>query len=178
MNIQTLSDNISNFLFLGMIAGVPAYCFLRGVKVYEVFVEGAKDGFQVVIKIIPYLVAILVAIGMFRASGGFDVLARWLSPFLNFIGMPTDVLPLALVRPFSGGAAKGVLADIIHNNGGNSYVSHLAATIMGSTETTFYVIAIYFGAVAIRRTRHAIAAGLLADATAVAVSLWICRILI
>jgi len=178
MNLQSLSSSLSNYLFLAMIAGIPLYCFMRGVKVYEAFIEGAKDGFQIVIRIIPYLVAMLVAIGMFRASGGFELLTKWLSPLLTKIGMPSDILPLALVRPFSGGAAKGVLADIIHNHGGDSFVSHLAGTIMGSTETTFYVIAVYFGAVSIRRTRHAIPAGIIADITAILASLWICRLLL
>jgi len=178
MNIQSFSTTLSNIIFLTMVAGIPAYCFIRGVKVYEVFIEGAKDGFQLVIRIIPYLVAMIVAIGMFRASGGFEIISHFFSPLLNRIGMPGDILPLALIRPFSGGAAKGVLADIIHTNGGNSYISHLAGTIMGSTETTFYVIAVYFGAVSIRRTRHAIAAGLLGDLTAVVASLWICHVLL
>jgi spore maturation protein B len=178
MNIQSLSATLSNTIFLAMVAGIPAYSFMRGVKVYETFVDGAKEGFQLVIRIIPYLVAMIVAIGMFRASGGFEIISQFFSPVLNKIGMPSDILPLALIRPFSGGAAKGVLADIIHTNGGNSYISHLAGTIMGSTETTFYVIAVYFGAVSIRRTRHAIAAGLLADFTALIASLWICHVLL
>jgi len=178
MNIALISTTVSNIIFLMMVAGIPAYCFLRGVKVYEVFIEGAKDGFHLVIRIIPYLVAMIVAIGMFRASGGFEMISRLFSPVLSKIGMPSDILPLALIRPFSGGAAKGVLADIIHTNGGNAYVSHLAGTIMGSTETTFYVIAVYFGAVSIRRTRHAIAAGLLGDFAALMASLWICHVLL
>ncbi len=178
MNIQSISSTLSNVIFLLMVAGIPAYCFFRGVKVYETFIEGAKDGFQLVIRIIPYLVAMLVAIGMFRASGGFEMIGNFFSPLLTKIGMPSDILPLALIRPFSGGAAKGVLADIIHHNGGNSYISHLAGTIMGSTETTFYVVAVYFGAVGIRRTRHAIAAGLLADVTALVAALWICHVLL
>lgn len=178
MNIQALSAAISNYIFLAIIAGIPLYAFFRGVKVYEVFVEGAKDGFQVVLRIIPFLVGMLVAIGMFRASGGFDLIAHALSPFLAKIGMPSDILPLVLIRPFSGSGGNAVLADIIHHNGGNSYVSHLAATIMGSTETTFYVIAVYFGAVSIRRTRHAVAVGLIGDFTAVIAALWICNLLL
>lgn len=178
MSLQTTSAAISNYIFLTIVAGIPAYAFLRGVKVYDVFVEGAKEGFQVVLRIIPFLVAMLVAIGMFRASGGFDLIAQALAPLLSKIGMPGDILPLVLVRPFSGSAANGMLADIIHQHGGNAYISHLAGTIMGSTETTFYVLAVYFGAVAIRRTRHAVAVGLIADATAVLIALWICRLLL
>jgi len=175
MNFQNAASIISNGLFLALVAGVPLLGVLRGVKVYESFVEGAKDGFQVIIKIIPFMVAMLVAIGMFRASGGFDLLAQWLSPVLSAIGMPVDILPLALIRPFSGSAANGVLADIVHTHGGNAYVSHLAGTIMGSTETTFYVIAVYFGAVSVRRTRHAVPAGLVADIVGIAASLIICH---
>lgn len=175
MNLQTITSILSNSIFLLLVAGIPFYGMLRGVKVYESFVEGAKDGFQIVIKIIPFMVAMLVAIGMFRASGGFDLLARWLAPYLSAIGMPVDILPLALIRPFSGSAANGVLADIIHTHGGNAYISHLAGTIMGSTETTFYVIAVYFGAVNIRRTRHAIPAGIAADVVGIFASIFICR---
>ncbi len=178
MTIQALSATLSNIIFLIIVAGIPAYAFFRGVKVYDVFITGAKEGFQVVLQIIPFIVGMLVAIGMFRASGGFDLISHLLAPLLDKIGMPSDVLPLVLVRPFSGSAAKAALADIIHQHGGNAYISHLAGTILGSTETTFYVIAVYFGAVSIRRTRYAVASGLIADLTAVAAALWICRILL
>lgn len=178
MNLPALSSIISNSLFLTVVVGIPLFGVLRKVKVYDAFVEGAKEGFPVVVKIIPFMVAMLVAIGMFRAAGGFELLGRVLAPLLSKIGMPTEILPLALIRPFSGSAANGVLADIIHHNGGNAYVSHLAGTIMGSTETTFYVIAVYFGAVAIRRTRHAVPAGLVADIVAVIAALWICHLLL
>lgn len=175
MNTQLVTTIISNWIFLTIVVGIPLFGFFRKVKVYEAFVDGAKDGFQIVIKIIPYMVAMLVAIGMFRASGGFTLLGNVLAPVLTRIGMPTEVLPLALVRPFSGGAANGVLADIIHHNGGNAYVSHLAGTIMGSTETTFYVLAVYFGAVSIRRTRHAVPAGLVADIVGILAAIVVCR---
>lgn len=175
MNTQLVTTIISNWIFLTIVVGIPLFGFFRKVKVYEAFVDGAKDGFQIVIKIIPYMVAMLVAIGMFRASGGFTLLSNFLSPVLTRIGMPAEVLPLALVRPFSGSAANGVLADIIHHNGGNAYVSHLAGTIMGSTETTFYVLAVYFGAVSIRRTRHAVPAGLVADIVGILAAIVVCR---
>jgi len=176
MSIAALSISVSNGLFLAIIAGIPMVGYFRKVKVYESFVEGAKDGFQVTIKIIPYLVAMLVAIGMFRASGAIDHMAAWLSPLLGKIGMPAEVLPLALVRPFSGSAANGVMVDLIHQFGGNSYIANLAATMMGGTETTFYVVAIYFGAVNIRRTRHAIPAGLIADLVGILAAVWICGV--
>ena len=158
-----------------LIGFFPLYAFLRGVPVYEEFVEGAKEGFQVALRIFPYLVAILVAIGVFRAAGGIDFLSHLLAPFLNRIGLPSDLLPLILVRPLSGSAAVGLFAEIVKTAGPNSFVSQLAGTVLGSTETTFYVLAVYFGSVAIRRSRHALAAGLIADTAGVAAALMICH---
>jgi spore maturation protein SpmA len=153
----------------------PLYAFARGVKVYEEFVEGAKDGFNVAIRIIPYLVAILVAVGMFRAAGGIQMVAQWLAPVLDRIGFPADLLPVVLVRPLSGSATLGLFAELVKAHGPDSFIARTAGTIMGSTETTFYVLAVYFGSVGIRRTRHAVLAGLTADLTGVIVSFIICR---
>jgi spore maturation protein SpmA len=153
------------------------YAFARGVKVYEEFVEGAKEGFNVIIRIIPYLVAILVAVGMFRAAGGIQILAQWLAPVLNRIGFPADLLPVVLVRPLSGSATTGLFAELVKAHGPDSFIARTAGTIMGSTETTFYVLAVYFGSVGIKRTRHAVLAGLSADLTGVIVSFIICRAL-
>jgi spore maturation protein SpmA len=153
----------------------PLYAFARGVKVYEEFVEGAKDGFNVAIRIIPYLVAILVAVGMFRAAGGIQILAQWLAPVLDRIGFPADLLPVVLVRPLSGSATLGLFAELVKAHGPDSFVARTAGTILGSTETTFYVLAVYFGSVGIRRTRHAVLAGLTADLTGVIVSFLVCR---
>jgi spore maturation protein B len=175
MMSNQLIDNFANIFFLTFVAGIPLYGFFRKVKVYEAFVDGAKDGFQVIIKIIPFIVGMLVAIGMFRASGGFDMLANAIAPALSWIGMPADVLPLALIRPFSGNAANGFLANIIQTHGGNSYISHLAGTIMGSTETTFYVLTVYFGAIGVYRTRYAVPAGITADIVGVLSSVAVCR---
>jgi spore maturation protein B len=153
----------------------PLYAAARGVKVYEEFVEGAKEGFGVILKIIPFLVTMLVAIGMFKGAGGIDLLSRMLSPILTPLHFPTDLLPLALMRPLSGSATLALLTDIVHRLGPDNIVSLTAATIYGSTETTFYVAAVYFGAVGIKQTRHAIPAGLLADLTGVIASVVICR---
>jgi spore maturation protein SpmA len=153
----------------------PLYAFARGVKVYEEFVEGAKDGFNVAVRIIPYLVAILVAVGMFRAAGGIQMLAQWLGPVLNRTGFPADLLPVVLVRPLSGSATIGLFAELVKAHGPDSFIARTAGTILGSTETTFYVLAVYFGSVGIRRTRHAVLAGLAADFTGVVVSFVICR---
>jgi spore maturation protein B len=177
VTFQTISQVFSNSLILLLVAGIPTAAYFRGVKVYESFIDGAKGGIEVLIKIVPYLVAMLVAIGMFRASGAMDHISHFLSPILNYLGISSDLLPLALIRPFSGSAANGVMADIIHTHGGDSIVSKTAATMMGSTETTFYVIAIYFGAASIRSTRHAVPVGLLADAVGVIAAIWICKLM-
>jgi spore maturation protein SpmA len=153
----------------------PLYAFLRGIPVYEEFVEGAKEGFQVVLRIFPYLVAILVAIGIFRAAGCIDFVSHLLAPLLDRIGLPSELLPLIFVRPLSGSAATGCFAEIVKSAGPNSFVSQLAGTILGGTETTLYVLAIYFGSVAIKRGRHALAAGLIADVAGVVTSLIICH---
>jgi spore maturation protein SpmA len=159
-----------------LIGFFPLYAALKGISVYEEFIEGAKEGIQVALRIFPYLVAILVAVGVFRAAGGIDILTRLLSPVLDLIGLPPQVLPLVLVRPLSGSAATGLFAEIVKACGPDSYAAQLAGTILGGTETTLYVLAVYFGSVAIRRGRHALAAGLLADAAGVAASLVICRL--
>jgi spore maturation protein SpmA len=160
-----------------MLTFFPLYAWLRGVKVYEEFVEGAKEGFAVATRIIPFLVAILVAVGMFRKAGGIDLLSKLLGPVLQPIGFPVDLLPLVLVRPLSGGATTGIFTDIVRTFGPDSLNSLMAGTIFGSTETTFYVIAVYFGSVSIRRTRHAVPAGLMADLTGVIASILICRMM-
>ena len=160
-----------------MVSFFPLYAWLRGIKVYEEFVEGAKEGFGVATRIIPYLVAILVAVRMFRDAGGIQLLARILGPVLEKIGFPVDLLPLVLVRPLSGGASTAVFTDIVKTFGPDSMNSLIAATIMGSTETTFYVIAVYFGSVGIQRSRHAVPAGLLADLAGVIAAVIVCRLM-
>ncbi len=141
----------------------PLFASLQGVKVYEEFVEGAKEGFQVAVRIIPYLVAILIAIGMFREAGGIELLGVILGPFLLMVGFPVDLLPIAIMRPLSGSGTLGLLGDVVATHGPDSFTARAAGTMAGSTETTFYVLAVYFGAVGVHRTRHAVPAGLLAD---------------
>ena len=158
------------FIFLG-------YAYLKKVKVYEFFVEGAKEGFEVGVKIIPYLVAMLVAIGMFRASGALDVLTWILSPVTDFIGMPSEVLPMAFMRPLSGSGSIGIMTELMNTHGPDSLIGFMASTMFGSTETTFYVVAVYFGAVNIYKTRYALPAGLLADAAGLITAVYICRAL-
>ncbi|HRK31712.1 MAG TPA: spore maturation protein [Tepidisphaeraceae bacterium] len=156
-----------------LLVGLPLYGLLRRVPVYETFIEGAREGFDVSIRIIPYLVAILFAIAMFRASGAMEMLVETLRAPLSAIGFPPEVLPMAIVRPLSGSGSAAVLVDIQAQHGTNSVITQIAATIFGSTETTFYVIAVYFGAVGVRKTRHAVAAGLTADIVAIVLAVYV-----
>ena len=175
-NIFVRSVNALSILAIPFVLSFfPIYATARGLKVYEEFVEGAKEGFGVILKIIPFLVTMLVAIGMFKGAGGIDLLTKALTPILSPLHFPPDLLPLALMRPLSGSATLALLTDIVHRLGPENIVSLMAATIYGSTETTFYVAAVYFGAVGVKQTRHAIPAGLLADLTGVIASVIICR---
>jgi len=155
----------------------PLYAALRRVKVYEQFVEGAKEGFQVAINIIPYLVAILVAAGMFRGAGGIALITNALKPALDLVHFPSELLPMCLMRPLSGSGTLGLFTELVKQFGPDSLIARTAGTIYGSTETTFYVIAVYFGAVSIKRTRHAVPAGLIADAIGMIASVIVCRMM-
>jgi len=160
-----------------LLSVIPLIAALRRVKVYEEFVDGAKEGFQVAVKIMPYLAAILVAVGMFRAAGGIEMLAQVLGPALGAIGFPTELLPMAFMRPLSGSGSLGVLTDIAAVHGADSFLARTAGTIFGSSETTFYVLAVYFGSVGVVRPRHALPAGLVADAVGITMSVIVCRIM-
>jgi len=170
---------ISPWIIPGLMIALLTFGLVRKVPVYEAFVEGAKDGFQVALRIIPYLVAILVAVGMFRASGAMEMLVGPLGRFTSLFGLPPEALSMALLRPLSGSGAYGIVASVIEDPaiGPDSYTGYLVSTLQGSTETTFYVIAVYFGAVQIRRIRHALAAGLTADFAGVVAAVIICTIL-
>jgi len=159
-----------------LLAFFPLYAALRRVPVYEEFVEGAKEGVQVALRIIPFLVAILVAIGMFRGAGGIDLVSRGLDPLFQAVGFPTELLPMAIMRPLSGSGSMGIFSELVTTHGPDSLLARMAGTIMGSTETTFYVLAVYFGSIAIRRTRHAVPAGLIADLAGLVASIAICRL--
>lgn len=171
-------STIAPWIIPALVVGLLAYGVARRVPIYEAFVEGAKDGFQVALRIIPYLVAILVAVGMFRASGAMDLLIVPLGALTSHVGMPPEALPMALLRPLSGSGAYGIMASIIQDPaiGPDSYVGYLVSTLQGSTETTFYVLAVYFGAVQIRRIRHAMAAALTADLAGVVAAVVICGV--
>jgi spore maturation protein B len=168
---------VSVFVIPAILVGFPLYGLFKRVPVYESFVEGAKEGFNVAVRIIPYLVAILFAIAMFRASGAMDFLVGALDPVLALIGFPGEVLPMAIVRPLTGSGSAGLVVDMIGQYGEDSIFVKMAAVMFGSTETTFYVIAVYFGAVNIKKTRHAVPAGLTADIAAMIIAVWTVRLL-
>lgn len=166
------------------ILAIPALIFAfinygayKKVKVYESFIEGAKEGFNVAVRIIPYLVAMLSAIGIFRAGGGMDFLVMILKPFTELIGMPPEALPMAIMRPLSGSGSLGVMAETIAVHGADSFIGVLTSTFFGSSETTFYVLAVYFGSVNVRKTRHALPVGLIADIAGVLGAVFIVRML-
>jgi spore maturation protein SpmB len=171
VSVYSLGEAASVWIMPTLIFGMLLVGVVRGVPVYESFIEGAKEGFNLGIMIIPYLIAILTAIGMFRASGGLEVLVGMIEPLTSFIRLPGEVLPLALLRPLSGSGAFGITAELVQTYGADSYIGNLASTMNGSTETTFYVLAVYFGSVGVHRYRHALWAGLAADMTGVFASI-------
>lgn len=174
--IREALDAISRWAIPVMLVGIPLYGMIRKVKVYDVFVEGAKEGFEVAVKIIPFLVGILVAIGMFRGSGAMDLLTSALRPLMAATGFPAELVPLAILRTLTGSGSLAFTTDLIKTHGPDSLMARMAATMYGSSETTFYVLAVYFGAVSVKRTRHAVPAALIGDVVAaiatVAVCMW------
>jgi spore maturation protein B len=147
------------------------------VRVYDALVEGAKEGFAVALRVIPFLVAILVGVGMFRACGGIDLLVRYLGPLTESIRMPAEALPMAVLRPLTGSGALAVMSEVMQVHGPDSFLGYLVSTLQGSTETTFYVLAVYCGSVGIERTRHALPACLLADVAGILAAVFIANVL-
>jgi spore maturation protein B len=178
LTFRAVLDVISTWAIPVLVAGIPALGLARGVRVYPAFVEGAKQGFETAVRIIPPLVAILVALGMLRASGAMEAFTRALAPVLGPLGVPASVVPMILVRPLSGGGALGVVGDVLRSEGPDSYAGRLVSVMAGSTETTFYVLAVYMGAAGISRYRHALAAGLIADLTGFAAAVVTVRLLL
>jgi spore maturation protein B len=174
--IRAALDAVSLWAIPVMLVGIPLYGMIKKVKVYDVFVEGAKEGFEVAVKIIPFLVGILVAIGMFRGSGAMDLLTAGLRPLMAATGFPAELVPLAILRTLTGSGSLAFTTDLIKTYGPDSLMARMAATMYGSSETTFYVLAVYFGAISVKRTRHAVPAALIGDVVAaiatVAVCMW------
>ena len=175
MPIKEIIDILSLWALPTIILIILTTAIIKKVPVYEAFIEGAKEGAKVSFNIIPYLVAIIVAVSMLRASGAIDSLANLCSGILNKIHLPADALPLAFVRSLSGSAAIGVFSDIVQNNDINSYTTKLSAIMMGCSETTFYVLTVYFGAVGIKKYRYALYTGLFADFIGIIMSVIIAR---
>ena len=164
--ITTISALVSNVILFSIITGFILSGFIKKINVYEAFIEGAVDGFKTAVKIIPYLVAILVAIGVFRASGAMDWLLSGFSWVIAQLGLNTDfipAMPTALMKPLSGSGARGMMVDAMTTYGADSFVGRLASVFQGATDTTFYILAVYFGSVGIKNTRYAVVCGLLAD---------------
>ena len=175
--IKYLIQFFSVIAIPSLIVFFVGYGVFKKVKVYEQFVDGAKEGFNIAIRILPYLLAIMVAIGIFRAGGAMQWLISILTPFTNLIGMPAEAMPMALMRPLSGSGSLGIMSEVISVHGPDSFIGILVSTFYGSTETTFYVLAVYFGAVNIKNTRHAVPAGLIADICGILGALFIVKLL-
>lgn len=175
---RVFADAVSSGAIPVIIALVALVGALRGVKVYEVFVEGAKEGFDVAVRIIPYLVAVLVAVGMVRSAGLLDLLSRALGPVLAWVGVPAETLPMVLVRPLSGSGADGVMVELMKEHGADSVPATTAAVMSGAADTTFYILAVYFGSVGIQRIRHGLWAGLLGDLAGLITAAWFTQALL
>ena len=172
--IRSVLEQISLWAIPVLLVVIPLVGMIRGVKVYDVFIEGAKEGFQVAVRIIPFLVGILVAIGMFRGSGAMDYLTAGLRPLLDAVNFPPELFPLAVLRPLSGSGSLALTTDIVKRYGPDSLLGRTAGTMYGSSETLFYVLAVYFGAVGVKRTRHAIPSAIVGDIVAAVVAVAIC----
>jgi spore maturation protein B len=172
--IRSALEAVSLWAVPVLLVAIPLAGLLRKVKVYDVFIEGAKEGFEVAVRIIPFLVGILVAIGMFRGSGAMDLLMAGLRPIIAPSGFPPELVPLAILRSLTGSGSLAFTTDLIKTHGPDSLIARTAATMYGSTETTFYVLAVYFGAVGVRRTRHAVPAALIADVVAAIAAVAVC----
>ncbi len=169
---------ITAYVMPVFILGIVVYGIIKKVNVFDAFLEGAASGMKITVKILPALCGLLAAISMFRVSGGLDFLTKILSPLTNLLGIPSEILPLALLRPISGSGSLAIVSDILNTYGPDSMVGRMASVIMGSTETTFYAVAVYFGSVGIKDSRYTIKAALLADLTGFLCGVWITKLLL
>lgn len=160
-----------------IIVSIVTYGIVKKVKVYDCFVEGAKEGIFICVKIFPYLLAMLVAVGVFRESKSLDYFIGFIKPIVNFIGIPPEVIPLVFIKPLSGSGALGVFSEILSNFGADSYIGRVASVIMGSTETIFYTLTVYFGAVGIKKIRHTLWAAIMADLVSVIAAIAVVKIM-
>lgn len=170
-------NTISLYLLPILIITILTIALFKKVPIYEEFTEGAKDGFTVSIKIIPYLVAIIVGISMFRASGAMESITNFLSPLLSIFSIPVDSIPVMIIRPLSGSATLGLFSEIAHKFGPDAYTTKLCAVLVGSSETTFYVLSVYFGSIGIKKFRYALLTGLLADVIGIIVAIFVCSLI-
>ena len=177
MSVTSLASSLSSYLLLSIIVALPMLGALKKVAVFESFLEGAADAIHIALKLMPYLVGMIVAVGMLRDSGAIDLIAVQIAPLMRLIGLHESLIPLVLLRPFSGAASNAVMFDLIKEFGPDHIIALTAATIMGATETTFYLVAVLFGAVNISRTRHAIAASLIGELCGVAAAVYFCHVL-
>lgn len=168
--------DLSLYILPLMILGILTAGIIKKIPIYEEFVEGAKDGFKVSISIIPYLVAIIVGISMFKASGGIDLITSAIGGLLNKLSIPVDIIPIMITRSLSGSATLGLFSDIVTTHGADSYISKLAAVMVGSSETTFYVLAVYFGSIGIKKYRYALLTGIIADITGIVLAIFAARL--
>ena len=156
-------SNLSNYAIPVIFLGIATYGYIKKVPLFDVFTEGASEGFEMAVKIIPFLVGMLISIGIFRASGAMEYLCKIISPITNLVGMPEEVVPMALLRPISGSGANGVMLSIFKEYGPDSFLGTVASVMSGATDTTLYIIAVYFGSVGIKNSRYALKAGLIGD---------------
>jgi spore maturation protein B len=178
MSFSIMASTTSSYMLLGVIVAIPCVGALKRVAVFESFLEGASDALKITFKLMPYLVGMIVAVGMLRDSGAIDLIADYIGPSLEMLGLSKELLPLALLRPFSGAASNAMMFDLINQFGPDSLIALTSATIMGATETTFYLVAVLFGAVNISRTRHAIAASLIGELCGIVAAVYFCRLLL
>ena len=169
-------NSVSQYAIPGFIVFIILLALYRNVDVYDVFTTGAMEGISVGVEILPSLIAMFMAISVFRSSGALDLLLGLLAAPLSKLGVPKEIIPLGLIRPLSGTGSLGLVADIINRFGPDSFIGKLASTMQGSTETTFYVATVYFGAVKIKNTRHTILAGLIADIVGFFAAIFICQL--
>lgn len=172
----SLLDLVSKWAIPLLLLIVPVYGYIKRVPVYEKFVEGAEEGFTTAIKIIPFLVGMMVAISVFRASGAMEYLSNLLNPVTTRIGAPSEVLPLAIMRPLSGSGVLGLATELMRVYGPDSFIGRLASVMQGTTDTTFFVLTVYFGAAGIKRYRYSIITGLTADITGFLAAIYICNL--